>query len=72
MNEGVDELEYQEKELDYLIQVALATVYGANMKKRIERLLADYKGKIKSAEEIRQELKEIKGSLADEVIKMRR
>jgi len=72
MNEGVDELEYQEKELDYLIQVAVATVYGANMKKRIERLLADYKGKIKSAEEIRQELKEIKGSLADEVIKMRR
>jgi len=65
-------VEYQEKELDYLIQVALATVYGANMKKRIERLLANYKGKIKSAEEIRQELKGIKGNLADEVIKMRR
>jgi len=65
-------IEYQEKDLDYLIQVAVATVYGVNIKKRIDRLLADYKGKIKSAEEIRQELKGIKGSLADEIIKTRR
>jgi hypothetical protein len=37
----------------------------------MKRILANYKDKVKSAEEIRKELKCIKGNLADEILKIR-
>lgn len=63
---------YQE-ELDRLVEMAGAGMYGSSsMKKRISRLLQEHKGRIKTPSEIKQVWsKKIKGSMAEEVIRMR-
>ena len=66
------EAETYQEELKQLVEVAGRGMYGsAVLKKRISKLLQEYKGKVKSAYEVRQEWSKIKGNLAEEVVKMR-
>jgi endonuclease V-like protein UPF0215 family len=59
------------EELDRLVELAGIAIYGnMDLRKRIIKLLG-YKGKVKTPYEIRKEWSSIKGSMAEEVIKMR-
>lgn len=61
-----------QEELRQLVEVAGGGMYGSTaLKKRVSKLLQEYKGKIKSTYEIRQEWSKIRGSLAEEVVRMR-
>ena len=66
------EAEAYQEELRELVEVAVTGMYGsAALKRRIDRLLREYKGKVKTAYEVRKEWSKIKGSMAEEVIRMR-
>ena len=65
------ESEAYQEELKQLVEMAGTAMYGSrDFKKRIIKLLG-YKGKVKTPYEIRKEWSGIKGSMAEEVIKMR-
>jgi len=67
------EAETYQEELKQLVEVAGRGMYGSvALKKRISKLLQEYKGKVKSAYEVRREWSKIKGSLAEEVVRMRK
>jgi len=61
------------EELKQIMEVAESGMYGGiSMKKKIARLLENYKGEVKSIKQVRRELSKIKGSLATEVIETRK
>lgn len=66
------EAETYQEELRQLVEVAGRGMYGsAALKKRIGELLQEYRGEVKSAYQVREEWSKIKGSLAEEVVRMR-
>jgi hypothetical protein len=65
------EAEAYQEELRQLVELAGTAMYGnTDLRKRIIKLLG-YKGKVKTPYGIRKEWSSIKGSMAEEVIKMR-
>lgn len=68
------EVAYSQKELEEMVELARALMYGnPSMRRKLTKLLGEYlqAGRIKSAEEVRRDLSKIKGSLSEEIIKMR-
>jgi len=66
------EAETYQEEIRQLVELAGTGMYGsASLKSRITKLLSEYKGKVKTPYQVREELAKIKGSMAEEVVRMR-
>jgi hypothetical protein len=66
------EAEVRQEELDRLVELVALSMCSSSLKKRVEKLLKEHRGRIRTPQEIRQMLsRKIKGSMAEEIIRMR-
>lgn len=67
------EVEVAQEELDRLVEMVEASMTGGtSMRKKVSKMLQEHKGRIKTPQEIKRIWsKKIKGSMAEEIIRMR-